>query len=611
MTTHLKGEDDLTSPPEDMFYSLTSSAFLKPSHTARTTSPSYHPLVDISLSTTSSPPQPPAIHSPGTSLPSIASEDDGENDEAEGEGMPSRPMLSSGTTSSLLERPEDNERKRLVPSTVYTDTPKSVRININKPNDPLLNSLLSNAQIPGGVISLKAKAPYRDRMFGTLYLGCLAILFLSGILITGRTSSVSLDDVTRNAFYAIKKSLGLLIINFTVAIVCGAIWVYLVKNHVKQLVSYSLVTTCGASFVAFAWSFSKALGASSQPEDLRAEIDFFWLTSFLSAVVGLVFFVWFMRNKEKLARTLHVLELTAEMLSENPSVFRVSFFLLACQILFIVVWLFMFAHLFLNGSYSGNAWTFDRSTFYVVFFYIFMFFWTCSIFNNIQRATLAGITSFWYFHRHDASELFNKDNIADVVLKRCATSSFGSICYGSLLYAAVRVTRFATDVYKKRISNGAFGHRVLSTVLLYAERAIEFINQFAFSCVGITGESFCASARMATKLFRRNLVFSLLTDILINNLFLAFIFVVSLLSALVTYTYAIYTVKSQYAYVAGLTAFWVSWYIVEFCTNIVNNIADAIFVCYSIDLDTNTCHHSKTHNALRSQSSRNDLVVWI
>jgi hypothetical protein len=81
---------------------------------------------------------------------------------------------------------------------------------------------------------------------------------------------------------------------------------------------------------------------------------------------------------------------------------------------------------------------------------------------------MGGMTSVWYFHRltlilfilkhdlflkpiyrHKTTELFQHRETGEILLKRAFTTSFGSICYGSIIFSIVRMLRFIINVIKK------------------------------------------------------------------------------------------------------------------------------------------------------------------
>jgi hypothetical protein len=62
------------------------------------------------------------------------------------------------------------------------------------------------------------------------------------------------------------------------------------------------------------------------------------------------------------------------------------------------------------------------------------------------------------------------------------------------------------------------------------------------------------------------------SDILVHQIFFLSGIAISVLSAMITYTYGLYVEESEYAYVVGLFGFWISYYVNEFCSHIVSNM---------------------------------------
>ncbi|CAG8596378.1 11041_t:CDS:2 [Ambispora gerdemannii] len=242
-----------------------------------------------------------------------------------------------------------------------------------------------------------------------------------------------------------------------------------------------------------------------------------------------------------------------------------------------------FAILFLTGM--------DSRTISFIIFYIFMYFWASAVFSNIQRVTLAGVVSNWYFHRH-TSERFSSKMITKLAAIRATTSSFGTVCLGALILSTIQTIKYIVFQLKKRS-----GSRIFSCIacLQCFEVLIENLNNYALIYVGISGANFRSSAEFTTKLLRRNLISGLITDLYTKFILSIGSLLISLICGFATFVYATHSLEPRYGYIVGIMASLIPYYISQFYAYIMMNTIDALFLCYALDLDNNTNHCHLAH----------------
>lgn len=71
--------------------------------------------------------------------------------------------------------------------------------------------------------------------------------------------------------------------------------------------------------------------------------------------------------------------------------------------------------------------------------------------------------------------------------------------------------------------------------------AFEFLNKFTINFAAITGEAYCASARLTYELLRRNLLSAVVVEIVSTRLLAAVIFVLSAIYAIVVSRISVYS----------------------------------------------------------------------
>lgn len=148
------------------------------------------------------------------------------------------------------------------------------------------------------------------------------------------------------------------------------------------------------------------------------------------------------------------------------------------------------------------------------------FYWTSAVNSNSLQVTVAGVFATWCFDARDAecwcsSAVFHS-------LWRTTTTSFGSVCLGSLVEAFVYVLRVlvssATDGHGSGRNDRGFGSLVgsvlecLGCFLGPVEDVVEYANQWAYVYAGIYGRGYLESGKRVYGLFRSRGWTAIVTD---------------------------------------------------------------------------------------------------
>ena len=155
-----------------------------------------------------------------------------------------------------------------------------------------------------------------------------------------------------------------------------------------------------------------------------------------------------------------------------------------------------------------------------------MYIWTAVVISYIERCTISGVVTDWYFHRDDPSRI--RHDRTKKALRRSLTYSFGSIALAALLLAVVRFAQFGIRMAKRVCFIGvSFGcdfgkvSRMTSApwvnfllgCFAAMEGLVQGINGYALVYIAYSGRDFVTSAKNCAGLFRRNLLSALLTGI--------------------------------------------------------------------------------------------------
>ncbi|KAF9172407.1 hypothetical protein BGX21_003454 [Mortierella sp. AD011] len=526
-------------------------------------------------------------------MPDYDSEDDGSDSSSH-----SPPM------SLFLDQQPQSEAPPLTPAAIYLDVPPPVPSK-SKSAGSLGEQLLEPTAIPTGPVgwtSISYKRNFKDPFFAALYILALAAYFILGIVLLFTTSSSPLEGQIYNVFSVIKSSAGMLTFVVLISATLGTIWLITLRSFTRPVVWGTVLSVPCFALVIFIWSLVSSFQGPRRDDGKRDPQDAgLTILSFLPLSIGSLFLSVIYLRRQYIARTTSIIELACEILKDNPDMFFVSLGLMLVHVVFTAIWLVFFSRVFLIGhveaTTGSKTWVLEDNFYPIAAYMIFFYMWTSAVLSNVQRVTLANVVSKWYFHRHEPFA-YHSSKITEPALINATTTLFGSVCLGALFIAIVQFTAFALRNTAKKLKGSSFHLLVfIATCCSIIQGLVENFNNYTLIYVGITGESLFSAARSASKIFHRNLLWGLISDFLTKLILFVYSTLFSLLTGFAAYVFATHTLKSPYGYVIGILSGIIPFYITRFFTHIMAITVDATFLCYAIDLDTNTCHSNKAHSA--------------
>ncbi|KAI9103018.1 plasma-membrane choline transporter-domain-containing protein [Phlyctochytrium arcticum] len=472
--------------------------------------------------------------------------------------------------------------------------------------NPLFEKLLPAQDDTSLYVDIGNRKP-RDVAFTILYVLCLGIMSFAGLIYLFTTSSRGLDKIVPRPIYTtIRDSAGLLSITITVAVGIAVLWLSLLRSFVRPVVLITVAAipiTCLLGFAAILTN--SVLGKVHDPSYLGPQYDGMIAVASGFLISGVASCVFLLRRRKQIEQTIHILQLSCDILRTNPGIFAVSILLTIGYVIFAATWLFLFSHLFLKGLKETDPtgvvrWHMNASTGWVAAFYVLMYFWTSAIFKNVEKTTIAGVVGEWYFQRYKCFLLQEADSThsRDRTIKNfksAITKSFGSIAFASLILGVIQTLQFLTRMARGRSSKRTALNSFLSSCLDCWGRLADNISSYALVYVGLSGESFCTAAYRTTRIFRRNLILGLVTSTVTRLILLMGTVTIAFLCGVVTFFFASRGLESPFAYIVGVVGTVVPYYIVQVLGHVVQNTVDATFICYLLDLDTNSCHCESAH----------------
>jgi hypothetical protein len=141
---------------------------------------------------------------------------------------------------------------------------------------------------------------------------------------------------------------------------------------------------------------------------------------------------------------------------------------------------------------------------------VIMFFHTQQ--QNVLHVTIAGIVGTWWFAPQEASSMWSPA-IQDS-FRRATSTSFGSICMGSLLVAIIQALKSLASS-ARRHGNNTLLVCIVECVLYYIAKFADYFNKWAFIYVGLYGYDYVTAGRKVITLFQERGWTTIISDNLV------------------------------------------------------------------------------------------------
>ncbi|KAG1138129.1 hypothetical protein G6F37_010742 [Rhizopus arrhizus] len=337
-----------------------------------------------------------------------------------------------------------------------------------------------------------------------------------------------------------------------------------------------------ASVVGFGISFLYLLIANMFPKPL------IFITHYYSAaIVFLIFsclyaacFFWW-RSRIPFATVM--LKTITEITRKYPSTIVVGIISLVIQTAFS--FLFMFTVIGIYQAWYSSSSNNSRLNCAMVFL-VFSFYWTSQVITYVTHVTLAGLFATVYFLN---------DGIKHPIwgsARRAFTTSFGTICFGSLLIAIIDLIRFLLQVARSNTDNacGAFFVCIIQCIVNCFAGLFEWFTYYAFSGVAIYGKPFIPTARETWSMIKDRGIDALINDNLIGNVLFMGGLLVGVLCSLLGFIY-LEVEKPSYNTNGGMTpvvimmCFLIGSSMFSTIATVISSGVATTFVCLAEDPD--------------------------
>ena len=305
---------------------------------------------------------------------------------------------------------------------------------------------------------------------------------------TGNSTATSTDEHIRLQRDSILLGLSSLAVSALIAM----LWLSLTKSYARTMLWAALVA------------------------DIAVSILMVFVCLLYGAIIGVILFaafaalkaVWVYWVRERIEFAAVLLEHAVLCVQRWPATVAAAVLSLLVQAMWIVGWGFASVAFYYaatrlsSASAKGSATNADGSqgqmqqdsslSYVVVFGTLVSFYWGSQVVRNTLHVTVSGVASTWYFLYPQG----DTRNPTASSMKRALTTSFGSICLGSLVLSVVRAMRMVVNMMAQQPGNvrngGAAAVRAVcyclaQCLLSILDRVVEFINAYAYAYVAMSG----------------------------------------------------------------------------------------------------------------------------
>lgn len=405
------------------------------------------------------------------------------------------------------------------------------------------------------------KTEYRDPIWGILFV----VHLLAVIIILGVAANSSSGDATTNSstgsYYSdsendflpwsdMGKVFLVCILGVVAAVGFAVVYLTILKKFAEQLIHLTL-------WAGIAWCLILAIIGFAKG---AVWVGIIFL--FCAAINGLFFYFW----RKRIPFATAMLKTVAHILDTYPAPTYYAYVSLLVQFAWVLLWMPTFV-LIQRYTSTGAA--------VLSIFLIFSFYWVSQVIKNVVHVTASGLVATWYF----LSGVGMPPNPTQKAFKRATTTSFGSICLGSLVVAILKTLRQMLN--SARNQNNALAC-VAACILGILDQLIEYFNMYAFTQVAIYGKTYCQAAKDTWTLVKSRGVDAIVNDNLISGVLILGAFLGGVATAVVGGIVALIAIPEWWLGLA-FVCFLIGISLVMLTMEVVESGVATIFVCFAMD----------------------------
>eukprot|EP01084_Bolivina_argentea_P249815 418346_1 len=417
---------------------------------------------------------------------------------------------------------------------------------------------------------------YRDPFWAVLYIIHIIVVIICSIYLwiseysnitnntTNNNSDPNTDETDSNEIDNWTGIIIAIIVSMIVGVLFGICWLQLIKYFASIIIKVMLFVN------VILWIVVGIIGI------ITAQI-FLAVVGFILAIF-MALWMWCVWSRIPFASVL--LSISSTIVSKYQGTIILSIFVILFDIAWIFIWGSLFAVYIVTRPVvttcndSGECINVANTNNFIIFLLLVSMYWGFQVNQNISHMTTCGVSATWYF----STSIDHKPTPA--AFKRTMTTSFGSVCLGSLLVAILQAIRAMLRSVRDRNIIGFIAMCLLNCI----EWAIRYFNKYAFAQCAIYGTSYIESAKATWSLFTSRGIFAIINDDLTGLTISAGAVIGGVVSAGVAtgIAYTFYGAKEELI-IAAIGGFVVGYILCAVILMVLASSVVALFVCYAED----------------------------
>ncbi|KAI9202849.1 plasma-membrane choline transporter-domain-containing protein [Polychytrium aggregatum] len=420
--------------------------------------------------------------------------------------------------------------------------------------------------LPGGAPPvIVADRKWQDPWAVVLFVLCLGVFIFAACIgipvVVSQVGSGDFGIVVVDLAYVI----GVVLV---VSVGFVAIWFVLLQKFPRQMIKISY------------WAFCALLVAAAVLMLCQNALPGYITGFFCLVIAGLyAWFYFYLRTRIPFASVL--LETVTRISSQFPAAILTGLLGVILSLCFQFVWIFTSIGIFI---YAANGWSTTSkqpqgfspgAIFGLMIGFVFILYWTQQVIYNTVYVICSGLYATVYFTGTQvpgSTKLrVGTSNPTAKSAARALTTSFGSICFGSLLISILQTLRFISGGSQSNsptdLNSGvSFIGCCCQCLFMSIGDVICYFNRYAFTHMAIYGTGYCESGKATWGLFQARGIEVLINDNIIGRVIGLGSFSAAVIGSLTALAAAVinknipqspetFMMLSSYGMVVGFTSF--------------------------------------------------------
>ena len=228
----------------------------------------------------------------------------------------------------------------------------------------------------------------------------------------------------------------------------------------------------------------------------------------------------------------------------------------------------------------------------ILFGLLISFFWGSLVFKNLLFCSAAGVLADWWYAG-------NNKSVVSKSFVRSATTSFGSICFGSLILAVIKALREMVKQGRREGQRENAATCILNCILSILDRMMEIFNRYALVYCAVYGNGFVESGRKTCDLFKNCGFTAIINDDLAETALNLVSIVIALLTACVGYVYGIvFNMGDSWPILLAVIGFFSGFFLSLIMMSVLDAGVACTFVVFAEDPEAFSRSHPALHGEL-------------